>query len=96
MALLLNNCTIKNTELAIENVYGRVQFVANMDGKTTPCSISYYENKEAFAENKSILVNAPDIFLLIMEDGEVQDLSTIHSLLKTKLEDKGFEVTIEL
>jgi hypothetical protein len=96
MALLINNAKFKNTEVTAPQIYARLQYVALPDGKTTAVSFLTGLNKAGALAYESIATNLPEQLKIVIPDGQAQDLATIHEVVKTELETKGFEVTIDL
>ena len=98
MALLVNNAKIKNTELTAPEIYVRLQYTAMPDGKKTTVLLLTGLNKELALTYQEIATNLPKGINLEMAEGQLQDLATIHELVKAHLEglDLGLEVTIQL
>lgn len=96
MALLVNNAKFKNTEVTSPEVYVRLQYVALADGKKVSVALLSGLNKENALAYNSIATNIPENLLIELPEGQVQDLATIHNVVKTELEAKGFTVTIDL
>lgn len=96
MGLLINNAKFKNTTIATPQIYARLQYVALLDGKTTNVQLVVSDNKANAIQNKRIATDLPEQIIIILADGQSQDLATIHTAVKAELESKGFEVTIDL
>jgi hypothetical protein len=96
MGLLINNAKFKNTTIATPQVYARLQYVAMLDGKTTNVQLIVSDSKANSLQNKRISTDLPEQLLIVLADGQTQDLATIHDAVKAELEAKGFEVTIDL
>lgn len=96
MALLINNAKFKNTEITAPQIYARLQYMAYLDGKTTNVQLIASDNKANALQNKRIATDLPEQIVVTLADGQVQDLATIHDAVKTELETKGFQVTIDI
>ena len=96
MALIINNAKFKNTQVTAPQIYARLQYVAYLDGTTTNVTLIASDNKANALHNKRIATDLPEQVIIVLAEGQVQDLATIHEAVKTELETKGFEVTIDL
>lgn len=96
MALLINNTKFKNTDVTTPQLYSRIQFMAFPDGKKTGVKLFTALNKQGALNWQLIETDLPEQLVFEMAEGQTQDLATIHQLVKTELETKGFEVTIQL
>lgn len=96
MALIVTNAKVKNTDIAIDSVYSRIQFSANMDGKKVAVQLFSGLTKEAVLSGEQVLTNLPQMLYAELNETQNQDLATIHEVAKAKLEELGFGVTIDL
>lgn len=96
MALLITNANFKNTDVTAPQLYARIQYFANADGKRVNAKLIISDNKENALAWNEITTNIPDSLALTLEEGQNQDLATIHEVVKSQLEELGFEVTIDL
>lgn len=96
MGLLITNAKFKNTEIDAPQVYARIQYFAQADGKKVNAKLIVAKDKADALAWKEISTNLPETLALTMGENQNQDLATIHELVKAELETKGFEVTIEL
>lgn len=96
MALLISNAKFKNTEVEAPQVYVRLQFLAMAIGTKAAVQLLTGLDKEKALNLESVFTNLPESLMITLEEGQNQDIATIHEVVKTKLEDLGFEVTIDL
>jgi len=98
MALLVKNAKFKNTEVTAPEVYVRLQYLALADGKSASVLLMTGFDKAGALAYASVPVNLPEQLLVTLEEGQSQDLATIHDLVKANIEalDLGLEVTIQL
>lgn len=98
MALLVKNAKFVNTEVTAPEVYVRLQYLAMANGTTASVALMTGLDKAGALAYAAIPVNLPEQLLVNVEEGQAQDLATIHNLVKTNLEalELGFEVTIQL
>jgi len=96
MALLIDNAKIKNTEISAPQIYARLQYIAVADGNKVQCVLLTGLNKADVLAYKTIATNIPENMPLVLDATQNQDLATIHEVVKSKLEELGFGVTIDL
>lgn len=96
MGLIVETAKIRNTEIDITNVYVRLQYVALADGINCMVNLTGYPSKELYTTLKQVETNIDPNLRVTCGEGQVQDLLTVHELVKTALEGKGFTVTIDL
>jgi hypothetical protein len=96
MGLLITNAKFKNTDIVAPQVYARLQYFAHADGKKTNVKLIVSDNKVNALAYKEISTNLPETLIITLQDGQNQDLSTIHDMVKGVLEIAGFVVTIDL
>lgn len=87
---------IEGTEIEVPQVYGRVEFLSNKDGKTMEAQCFIYANKAAMTQNKFLFTNIgmPAIKIQLGED-ETQGLPMALSYMAGYLVSQGYEVEIE-
>lgn len=96
MGLLITNAKFKNTEISAPELYARLQYFCMLDGKKVNVKLVIATNKVEALAWKEIPTNLPEALTIVLGDNENQDLATIHNAVKTELEAKGFDVTIDL
>lgn len=98
MALLVNNAKFKNTTITAPQVYVRLQYFAQADGKSASVALLTGADKASAIAYYNIPTNIPEQLLVNIPEGQSQDLATIHTLVKASLEalDLGLEITIDL
>jgi hypothetical protein len=98
MALLVNNAKFKNTEVTAPEVYVRLQYLAMADGKLASVALMTGLDKAGALAYAAVPVNLPEQLLVTLEEGQAQDLATIHDKVKASLEalELGLEVTVQL
>jgi hypothetical protein len=96
MALLVKNAKFKNTQITAPEVYVRLQYFAEANGKTASVALLTGLDKAGALAYDSIPVNLPEQLLVTIPEGQSQDLATIHAAVKENLEVLGVEVTIQL
>jgi len=96
MGLLITNAKFKNTEINAPQVYARIQYFCQMDGKKVNAKLIVAKDKADALAWKEISTNLPETLALTMGENQNQDLVTIHELIKGVLETAGFGVTIDL
>ena len=98
MSLLLKNAKFKNTEITAPDVYIRLQYVAQADGKKVSVMLMSGLDKAAALTWRTVPTNIPENILVEVPEGANQDLAVVHDAVKTALValKLGFEVTIQL
>lgn len=97
MALIVKKTQFKNTSVDVENVYVRIQFMAMPNGKNVGSILQSYQSKVDYENRKTIETEVPNNIQFELDtETQVQDVATVHQVVKSKLEELGFEVTIEL
>lgn len=96
MGLLVNNAKFKNTDIDAPQVYVRIQYLCQMDGKKVNVKLIAAKDKVDALAWKEIPTNLPEALLVVLAENESQDLATIHNAVQSQLESKGFEVNIDL
>lgn len=99
MALIVNSVKFPNTDLALTNVYVRLQYTALADGKSIVVNLTCFESKIKFDELKPLTMNFPNNFRVECGIGQEQNLLVAHELSKNYLENiqgMNYSVTIDL
>ena len=93
-----NNITITGTSIELPEVYGRLEFAGRADGKTIEVSLVTYASKEAYKSGANMISTSVPTgnFNVQILESEVQSVETAHSYTKSLLENRGFEVIIDL
>jgi hypothetical protein len=88
---------ISGTDININEVYGRLEFVGRSNGINLEIGIVTYSNKATFEENKPIYTDVESRPLVAtLEAGEAQSIDTAHKYAKLAYEQLGYEVVIDL
>ena len=98
MSLLVKNAKFKNTEVTAPEVYVRLQYVAQADGKKVSVALLSGLDKAGALSWKTVPTNIPENLLVEVAEGANQDLAVVHDLVKSALValDLGLDVTINL
>jgi len=89
------NILIKGTEIELNEVYGRLEFVSRANGLTLEIAVGIYLNQDAYLQHKFLLTDIPSENLNInLEEEEQQSLDTAHKYAKLAYEQLGYEVII--
>ena len=93
-----NSIKIVGTDIALESVYGRLEFAGRANGKTLEIAIATYASKEAYiAGASSMSTDVPQgSFTVEIEATETQSIETAHKYTKLAYEQLGYEVEILL
>jgi hypothetical protein len=93
-----NSITIVGTEIALESVYGRIEFAGRADGKTLEVAVATYASKEAFTSGASVLSTnvQQGSFNAELREGELQSIDTAHEYGKQAFEQLGYTVVIDM
>lgn len=100
MALIINSSENKKIEipgidLELEQLYIRLEFACRADGKTVEVAFLQFKDKGKFKDGKQCITTVPTGNIrLELEEGEKQDLETIHNICKQHFEQLGYKVTI--
>ena len=87
---------ISGTDIELNEVYGRIEFVGRQDGKTLEIATTTFVNKQTYTEGKPIFTDIPQgNFYTQLEIGEVQSIQTALDYAKIGFEQLGYEVTID-
>lgn len=96
MGLIIETAKIRNTEIEIQNVYVRLQYVALANGVNCIVNLTCYPSKEQHSTLKIVETNIDQNMNVACGEGEVQNIDVVHNLVKAQLENKGFTVSIDL
>lgn len=89
--------TISGTGIELPEVYGRIRFLGDFNGKNIQGEVATFANKETFLEGKMLYTDVPvGSYQSELEVGEVQSLDTAHKYAKLAYEQMGYEVIIDL
>jgi len=88
---------ISGTEIELNEIYGRIEFVGRANGTTLEIATGTYVNRETYEENKLLFTDIPSGNInASLELGEEQSLETAHKYAKLAYEQLGYEVIINL
>lgn len=103
MAIIIEKAKIKNTDIELSNVYGRLSFQAMPDGKRISANLTCYMSKADYDlskaptfEHKQLTLEVPYSFNLEMQETENQDLVIVHNKVVAELVAKGFKATSDI
>jgi hypothetical protein len=89
--------TVKGLNIELPSVYARIKWQSPIDGKTVQYGLIPFLDKENFKnDNPCPVTFQGGVGGFVLEAGQEQSLEVIHNLVKAELEDKGFEVTVEM
>lgn len=101
MGILIKQTTdkkikISGTDIELNEVYGRIDFVGRQDGKTLEIATTTYVNKQTYTEGKPIFTDIPQgNFYTQLQENEEQTIQTVLSYAKVGFEQLGYEVVID-
>jgi len=88
---------ISGTDIEINEVYGRIEFVSRKNGKTIEIATVTFANKSTYSENKPIFTDIPqNNFYAELQVGEEQSIQTALNYTKIGFEQLGYEVEVEV
>lgn len=89
--------TISGTGIELPEVYGRIRFLGDFNGKTIQGEVATFANIATFEEGKMLYTDVPTgAYQADLEAGEVQSLETAHKYAKLAYEQMGYEVVIDM
>jgi len=89
--------TISGTGIELPEVYGRIRFLGDFNGKSIQGEVATFANAATFAEGKMLYTDVPvGAYQSELEAGEVQSLETAHKYAKLAYEQMGYEVVIDI
>mgnify|MGYP000200228056 CR=1 FL=1 len=103
MAILITQAKIKNTEITVNNIYGRLSFQAMPNGVNASANLTFYLTKADYElsksptfEHKQIMVDVKNTFSLELSEGENQDLVVVTNKVVAELINLGFTATSDI
>jgi len=102
MAILIRSTeekkiTISGTDIELQEVYGRIRFLGDFNGKSIQGEVATFANIATFEEEKILYTDVPTgPYQSQLEVGEVQSLETAHKYAKIAYEQLGYEVIIKM
>lgn len=88
---------ISGTDLEMSEVYVRIRFLGDYDGKTIEGEATTFANHQCFTEGKILYTDVPiGSFKAVLIEGETQSIDTVHKYAKESYEQMGYEVTINI
>jgi predicted ATPase len=89
--------TISGTGIELPEIYGRIRFLGDFNGKSIQGEVATFANAETFAESKMLYTDVPvGAYQSELEAGETQSLETAHKYAKIAYEQMGYEVIIDI
>lgn len=89
--------TISGTDLELSEVYVRIRFLGDYDGKTIEGETTTFANHQCFTEGKVLYTDVPiGNFKATLLPNESQSIDTVHKYAKESYEQMGYEVTINI
>jgi hypothetical protein len=96
ITILGKSIFIKGTDIELANVYARMQFTSNPDGRTIVASFKTYLNQDKFIEGKEIDTTIQTLnFDFVILETEVQSLDVALSYSAAKFIDLGYNAEIK-
>lgn len=102
MAILIKSTNVKKiiisgTEIELPEVYGRIRFLGDFNGKSIQGEVATFANIDTFEEGKILYTNVPiGNYQAELQEGEIQSLETAHKYAKIAYENQGYEVIIDM
>jgi hypothetical protein len=104
MALIIKSTeskqlNVRNSSINLSNIYGRLAFVAGVDGRSLEIGIDTYESKEKYTASPEnmLLTDFPQGSIrATIEASEVQSVETAHKYGKIAVEELGYSCEIDL
>jgi hypothetical protein len=89
---------IQGTEIELNEVYFRIEFICRQDGKNVEVYFYSYLNKGLYQDNKYLQtdIQSSNIKINLDNETEVQSLEVIHNKSKEYFETLGYECLIDL
>jgi hypothetical protein len=87
---------ISGTDIELNEVYGRIDFVGRQDGKNLEIATTTYVSKQTYTEGKPIFTDIPqgNIYTQLQETEE-QSVQTALLYAKLGFEQLGYEAVID-
>jgi hypothetical protein len=87
---------ISGTDIELNEVYGRIEFVGRQSGTTLEIASTTFVNKTTYAEGKPIFTDIPQgNFHVQLQVGEEQTIQTALTYAKAGFEQLGYQVVID-
>jgi hypothetical protein len=88
---------ISGTEISLNEVYGRLEFVGRANGTTLEIATSTFVSRNTYEEGKPLFTDIPSGNInASLEIDEEQSLETAHKYAKIAYEQLGYEVLINI
>ena len=88
---------ISGTDFTVQEVYGRIAFVAKPNGREMEIATNIYANQDMYLQNKLLYTNIPpNNFNVVLQDGEQQSIDTALAYAKLGFERRGYVCEIVL
>jgi hypothetical protein len=87
---------ISGTDIELNEVYGRIDFVGRQDGKNLEIATTTYVSKQTYVDGKPIFTDIPQgNFYTQLQAGEEQTVQTALIYAKLGFEQMGYEAVID-
>lgn len=87
---------ISGTDIELNEVYGKIDFVGRQDGKNLEIATTTYVSKETYVDSKPIFTDIPQgNFYTQLQAGEEQTVQTALIYAKLAFEQMGYEAVVE-
>jgi hypothetical protein len=87
---------ISGTDIELNEVYGRIDFVGRQDGKNLEIATITYVSKQTYTEGKPIFTDIPQgNFYTQLQETEEQSVQTALLYAKLGFEQLGYEAVID-
>lgn len=87
---------ISGTDIELNEVYGRIDFVGRQDGKNLEIATTTYVSKQNYTEGKPIFTDIPQgNFYIQLQEGEEQTVQIALLYAKLGFDQLGYESTID-
>ena len=103
MAIIIEKAKIKNTDIELSNVYGRLSYQAMRDGSKTSAHLVFYTSKTEYELSlaptyihKQIILDVKDGFNFSLTKDENQDLVVVTNKVIEELTNLGFKATSDI
>jgi hypothetical protein len=87
---------ISGTDIELNEVYGRIDFVGRQDGKNLEIATTTYVSKQTYTEGKPIFTDIPQgNFYTQLQETEEQSVQTALLYAKLGFEQLGYEAVVD-
>jgi len=87
---------ISGTDIELNEVYGRIDFVGRQDGRNLEIATTTYVSKQTYTEGKPIFTDIPQgNFYTQLQETEEQSVQTALLYAKLGFEQLGYEAVID-